>query len=654
MARSAIIPFFIVAPSIGRKMQKILVNLPRHIKVWIELAFDAVALTCAILLTAGKMGVSFASISQWDYLLSMAIAILISLSIFYCIGIYKSLLRFTSTRTILAMLIGNLVAASLFTAQTYFIADQILFSAFTDFFFFATSFTMAGRLFARAYLRLCASSEKEPVLIFGAQDLGRQLLISLQESGEFKPVALIDDAPDLQGTSISGVYVRPTKDLQKIVVEKEIKNIFLAMSEVPRSVQRELSTLLSATPVEIQCVPAASDISSGRAKITDLQDFKIEDLLGRRPIKANQQLLNATTYGKSVLVTGAGGSIGSEISRQVFAQNPKRVVLFDVSEFALYSIEQELLEAKASTDSKTEIVSVLGSVCDKKLLQETFDLHRITTVFHAAAYKHVPILEENVFAAIENNVFGTLRVLETAIDADTEFFTLVSTDKAVRPTNVMGASKRLAELVCQAFAASQNRTKVSMVRFGNVLDSSGSVIPRFRKQIERGGPVTLTHRKITRYFMTIPEASQLVIQSSGMANGGEVFLLDMGKPIKILELAKSMIRLSGYKPVTSWEPQSENAEGVSEIEIVCTGLRPGEKLFEELLIDSNAMQTGHQQIKRAQEQSVSANDLRKILKDLFKFSRERDADGMKAYLVSIPLGYSVPISQDNQKSLMRA
>lgn len=625
-------------------MHRTLLKLPRPIKVSLEIAFDAAMFVLAgISAYSLSLGGVFPALNAIDWR-GIAVAVPLSVLVFYWLGIYRSLLRFTSTKTLTAMLVGIMISTLLFWASAATIGNAISFPIATNYFFFATSFTMCGRFIARAYFRRQSTSNGAPVLIYGAKDLGRQLLASLQQGTEFNPVGLIDTSADLMGTTIGGVGVYHPSNLQEIVTRKNVKVVFIATSDVPRRAQWELTNVLNSTNVKIQQIPAVSDILSGRAKITDFQEVKIEALLGRKPVAADPHLLKATTFGQSVLITGAGGSIGSEISRQVVDQHPKRLVLFEFSEFALYSLEQELLERTLRAGIDVEIVPILGNVCDQLLLEDIFLRYAISTVFHTAAFKHVPILEGNIIAAVHNNVFGTKSAVEAAINTGVQHFTMVSTDKAVRPSNVMGATKRLAELVCQAHANRQSKTTISMVRFGNVLDSSGSVIPRFRDQISKGTAVTITHKEITRYFMTIPEASQLVVQSSGMASGGDVFLLDMGQPIKILDLAKSMIRLSGYTPILSWENDHNSAADGDGIEIVCTGLRPGEKLYEELLIGADALPTAHQRIKRAVEQFLHLSELEIHLKELEHAALSLDVSHILKILKRLPLNYS----KDNQ------
>ena len=498
---------------------------------------------------------------------------------------------------------------------------------------------LGGRFIARSFLRSSNHLNRSNVIVYGAKDLGRELLTAIKQGNELVPIAVIDDDPELCGALIGGVRVYSPQDLQKLVLKNHVSTILVATSEVTRESQKRLSNLLKSNDIQIKQIPAISDILSGRATITQFQSVKIEDLLGRKPVPPIKELMHANTSDRSILVTGAGGSIGSEICKQLIELKPARLILLDHSEYGLYQIESKVLAKVEELDIDTEIVSIIANVCDEKALIEILTKNSVETVFHAAAYKHVPLLETNVYASIMNNVFGTKSLVKASITSGVSSFTMISSDKAVRPTNVMGASKRFAELVCQAYAKAQNSTTISMVRFGNVLGSSGSVIPLFRQQISQGGPLSITHRDMTRYFMTIPEASQLVIQASSMATDGEVFLLDMGPPVLILDLAKSMIRLSGYQPYLAEENNGISDPSSDQIEIKFSKLRPGEKLYEELLIEDTAMSTSHPRIKKAAEHTVEFDALESYLKEMESSIETGNVAETLALLSRLPLNY---------------
>lgn len=459
-----------------------------------------------------------------------------------------------------------------------------------------------------------------PVLIYGAGRAGAQLSALLKMGRQLRPVAFIDDDPTLYRQQINGLNVYRPRDLVKLIDKFHVRDVLLAMPSASRSRRSEILRSLEDLPVHIRTLPDLTEIAEGKLEVSDIQEVDIADLLGREPVAPDPQLLTANISGKCVMVTGAGGSIGSELTRQIIKLKPSRLLLFDISEFALYQIEQEL----CNQPSGVEVIALLGSVVDRVRMTSICQHFSVQTIYHAAAYKHVPMVEKNVGEGIRNNVFGTLHCAQAAIAAKVETFVLISTDKAVRPTNTMGASKRMAELVLQALAGTAD-TRFTMVRFGNVLGSSGSVVPLFREQIAKGGPVTVTDPQIIRYFMTIPEAAELVIQAGAMGQGGDVFVLDMGSAVKIVDLATRMIHLSGFTV-----KNAENPDG--DIEITYTGLRPGEKLFEELLIGENVSQTDHQKIMRAQEGVIAWTDLQLILTDLQHAVSIADYEQIRAIL----------------------
>ena len=430
------------------------------------------------------------------------------------------------------------------------------------------------------------------VLIYGAGSSGRQLAAAMSTSRESNVIGFIDDDRSLSGTRIIGLPVHQSDGLAALVESKRVDDILLALPSVSRQRRNEIIQNLRGLPVSVRTLPGLMDLAHGRVEASDLRELTIEDLLSREPVEPEANAVREKIGGRTVLVTGAGGSIGSELCRQVLAADPARILLLEQNEFALYAIHRNLTEV-----SETEIVPLLGSVTDQVRVSQIMQVWKPDIVFHAAAYKHVPLVEHNPLEGLRNNVIGTCRVAELAVKFGVSDFVLVSTDKAVRPTNIMGATKRLAELILQGLAAEETGTRFSMVRFGNVLGSSGSVVPLFREQIRRGGPVTITHRDITRYFMTIPEAAQLVMQASAMAAGGEVFVLDMGEPVRIADLARNMIELCGLTVRSAADPDGD-------IEIVTIGMRPGEKLYEELLIGNNPRSTTHPRIMMASEHHI--------------------------------------------------
>ena len=463
------------------------------------------------------------------------------------------------------------------------------------------------------------------VLIYGAGHAGVHLAGALTYSSEYVALGFIDDSKELQGNSILGLKVFSIDQISKVINEHKIDEVLLAVPSASRRKRFNIISLLEPFSVKVRMLPAVEDLVGGRVSVDDLHEVKIEDLLGRDSVPANQELLGKNITGKIVLVTGAGGSIGAEICRQVLSLKPKTLILFEISELALYKIEKKL---STNNLNQVDIYPILGSTLNKTRLNSVFSYFKVETVYHAAAYKHVPMVEFNNTEGVDNNIFGTLNCSQAAIDNGVDTFVLISTDKAVRPANTMGATKRIAELILQALSSTQKNTKFTMVRFGNVLDSSGSVIPLFKEQIKDGGPVTVTDKNIFRYFMTISEAVELVIQAGAMGAGGEVFVLDMGEPVSIVSLAKKMIRLSGLVLKDEINPDGD-------IEIEYTGLRPGEKLYEELLIGDNTFSTDNALIMRAREDMVSWEKLKPVLDDLNKVVESCDQEKIRMLLLKL-------------------
>ena len=554
-------------------------------------------------------------------------AVLVAIPVHWAFGLYASIVRYMG----LALIVVGLKSTFFVTAIVMSIGAYagILSAPIrvgVVFWAFSLILVVGGRLATRLFLSR-RNPNREAVIIYGAGRGGAQLVSALIGGDDYLPVAMVDDNIDLHGKRIHGLRVHSPKRLEDLVVRKGATGVLLAMPSASRRRRRQVLQRLSEFPVHVQTMPEIRDIVSGKARLDDIRDVNVEDLLGRSPVPPNLKLMDACIKGKVVMVTGAGGSIGSELCYQILKLAPARLVLFDLSEAALYTIERKTRRLAQRKEIDCEIVALLGSVHHEHRVREVIEAFDVKTVYHAAAYKHVPIVEHNVFEGIHNNVFGTLYTARAAIDGGAESFVLISTDKAVNPSNVMGATKRFAELILQALQTQTDSTVFSMVRFGNVLESSGSVVPLFKEQIKNGGPVTVTHRDIIRYFMTIPEAAQLVIQAGSMATGGDVFVLDMGKPVKILDLAVRMINLMGMTVRDNDRPDGD-------IEIQFIGLRPAEKLFEELLIGSNVSGTGHPRIMRADEDSLSMDVISDLLDELTQASKHLDYDKARRILLT--------------------
>jgi len=569
-------------------------RLPRKYKRLIEVLVDAGLLAMsffiAMLLRLDSWGPVF-ELRTW---LALLVMIPVSLLIFARLGFYRAVVRYMSQKAFQAILMG--VAGS---AVALGIAGHLLGLptplTLPVIYAMLALLTIGGiRVFLRNLYLHSLMRHKTRIVIYGAGAAGSQLVASLRHGCEYAPMGFIDDWRGMHGTFVEGLKVYAPNELPRLIKDDGVKRVLLAMPSASRARRREILEGLQPLAIPVQTVPGMEDVIAGRARLDEIRDVTVDDLLGRDPVPPNQVLLDANVRGKVVLVTGAGGSIGSELCRQALQQGPRQLLLLDICEYALYRIERELLQLAREAGSPVSVKALLGSVQHRHRLEAVMHAFGVQTIYHAAAYKHVPMVEHNAVEGIRNNVFGSLETARAAIACGVETFVLISSDKAVRPTNVMGTTKRLAELVCQALAGQQETTRFCMVRFGNVLGSSGSVVPLFRRQIKDGGPITVTHPDITRYFMTIPEAAQLVIQAGAMGRGGDVFVLDMGEPVKITDLAIQMVRLSGLEVMNPDTPGGD-------IEIVYTGLRPGEKLFEELLIGNDATGTDHPRIMTAKE-----------------------------------------------------
>jgi FlaA1/EpsC-like NDP-sugar epimerase len=558
---------------------------------------------------------------------------LVSVPVFVRLGMYRAVIRYTSLDALWVIFVATFYS-TLLMAALLLITDISGFPRSVPLIYFILSFVLLGgsrltfrNIYAQYY---SAKHAGKRVLIYGAGSSGRQMVTAFQDSSEFKPVCFVDNAKELQGRDLSGLPIYAPEHIERLVEKYRVDMILLAMPSETRKRKKEILRFLAPLPVEVKSLPSLDALVANDISIKDIQDIQIEDLLGRDPVPPQMELIHSCIKGKSVMVTGAGGSIGSELCRQIAANRPRRLVLFERSELALYSIENEL---KSRFGAFVEIIAVLGSVSLKRRVLAVIKAMSVQTIYHAAAYKHVPLVEYNPIEGIRNNVFGTLRTAEAAIEGNVETFVLISTDKAVRPTNVMGASKRMAELVLQALSTRSGKTRFTMVRFGNVLGSSGSVVPHFREQINKGGPVTVTHPDIIRYFMTIPEAVQLVIQAGAMGKGGDVFVLNMGEPVRIVDLARNMIHLCGLTV-----RDAENPDGDIAIEYI--GLRPGEKLFEELLLGEKVVGTGHPMIMRAEEDRIPWGKLSFILEELDQASSDYDHQKVRRTLIETVDGYT--------------
>ncbi|HAT41360.1 MAG TPA: nucleoside-diphosphate sugar epimerase [Rheinheimera sp.] len=612
-------------------LDKIL-SLPRVVKKTVLVTSDVV-----VLLIAAGLAAYLTQPDPWEVLQQIMPLVLFSLPgtlyVFTKLGLYRAVIRFIDEHALGAVLAGvasnTAIMLLLFTiAQIAHLDKLVLVHALIALIGCGSS-RMAARMLL--FPRHTAQKRKEPVLIYGAGSSGRQLAQALLNGEQYQPVAFVDDDPTLQKSTILGMPVGLPSQISLLVKTKNIRRILLAIPSASRIRRRQLLDSLENIPIPVQTVPGMMDIVDGHFHVDSLEDVKIEDLLGRDPVEPDWSLLQANIFNKVVMVTGAGGSIGSELCRQIVSNRPSKLILFELSEFALYSIHRELLALCQKHKLDCAIVPVIGNVQSQTRLLATMQRFHVDTVYHAAAYKHVPMVEFNVLEGVRNNVFGTWRCAEAAIQAGVSTFVLISTDKAVRPTNLMGASKRLAELVLQGLAKRQTVTRFCMVRFGNVLGSSGSVVPLFREQIRQGGPVTVTHPDIYRYFMTIPEAAQLVIQAGAMGQGGDVFVLDMGEPVRIVDLARRMIHLMGLEVVDERHPDGD-------IEIKFTGLRPGEKLFEELLIGDDVKTTQHARICAANETALDWHDMKALLRQLEHHCELLAVEQVVALIKDAPIG----------------
>ncbi len=618
-----------------KKFVKSILALPRWAKRTIVLIFDAFLCVLTVWLAFYLRLGEFFSLSQ-NMLLVMVTSIGFALPIFISAGLYRAIFRYSGWPALLAVAraisIYGLVYVFVFTAigiqgipRTIGIIQPILLLLFVG-----GSRALARIWLGDEYQNILKHASRPKVLVYGAGYAGRQLVTAMANSPEMQVVGFLDDDERLHGHVLNGQTIFNPLDLANLVSTLNIRNVLLAMPRISRKRRNEILTQIRMAHVAVRTLPSVTDLAQGKVSISDLRDLDIDDLLGREPVMPNHILLAMNIRNKVIMVTGAGGSIGGELCRQILSVDPSKLLLIEQSEFSLYTIQQQLQEKIKGRD--TALVPLLASVQDIERMREIMTTWRPDAVYHAAAYKHVPLVEHNPAEGIKNNVLGTLNIAQLALENSVSDFVMISTDKAVRPTNIMGASKRLAEIILQALAAISPTTKFCMVRFGNVLGSSGSVVPKFRQQIRDGGPITLTHPEITRFFMTISEAAQLVIQAGAMAKGGDIFVLDMGQPVKILDLARRMVELSGLTIKDELNPNGD-------IEIEISGLRPAEKLYEELLIGDNPESTIHPRIMKAYEKFTLWEDLQDQIKTLELALRVNDIGAIRSIMKRLVAEY---------------
>ncbi len=544
------------------------------------------------------------------------------------LGVYKSIIRFMGFKDMLKLLSAVFL---LFIITTFIVFNESFLGDFLNSLSLATwimgwlfsiILITASRILAHVYFTEVIIESR--VVIYGAGSAGIQLASALKVSQEMHPIAFIDQDKTLHNSYVGGLKILPPSSLQKLIRKNKVDEVLIAIPSASKSVLRNLLREIEQFSIKVRILPGLAELAQGKVLVSELKEVDVSDLLGRVEVNPNHELLNKNIKDKVVLITGAGGSIGSEIARQVAQIQPNKIILLDSNEYSLYSISKEI----ELNFSEIDKYSILGNVTNSKKIDDICNFFNVNTIYHAAAYKHVPLVEENPFEAIQNNIIGTKVCAETAIKNGVETFVLISTDKAVRPTNIMGASKRFAELILQSLSTDNGKkvdTKMTMVRFGNVIGSSGSAIPLFQQQIKDGGPITVTHPKVLRYFMSIPEAAELVIQAGAMGTGGDLFVLDMGEPVKVLDIAKRLIGLSGLEL-----KDEDNPEG--EIEIIFTGLRPGEKLYEELLIGDNVNKTEHKKILRAKEDYLKSEELNYYLGQIKDVEKDNDVEGLRKVL----------------------
>ena len=611
-----------------------LLALPRNIKKVIFVIHDAVVIFVAFWFAQNlkaSYSQEWAEPANW---LAFAATAVLTILLFTRLGLYRAVTRYVSTKVLTTAVLGSAISGVLFFLSVLLFEQRLRLALPVAYFLMLVVLISGSRIILRTMLTNRHRKQMIPVIIYGAGQSGRQLLEAIKQVSEYNAVAFVDDNTAIQRMVIYDLPVHKPSEIGNLINRYGVEKILLAIPSASTKVRKNIIHQLEAYPCEVLTIPGMKDLVDGKISASSLKKVSVVDLLGRDPVAPRPELMAADISGKVVMVTGAGGSIGSELCRQIIRSRPAKLILFELSEFSLYSIDKELRNVQTASGTAIEVLPILGSVQHRKRLFTIMQAFGVQTVYHAAAYKHVPMVEFNTIEGVRNNIYGTMFCAQAAIDARVETFVLISTDKAVRPTNTMGASKRMAELVLQALAAEPGQhTRFCMVRFGNVLGSSGSVVPVFEQQIAAGGPVTLTHTDITRYFMTIPEAAQLVIQAGAMGKGGDVFVLDMGDSVKIIDLAKQMIRLSGLEVKDAAHPEGD-------IEIQVTGLRPGEKLYEELLIGDEVQKTTHPRIMTASEVMLPWNVLSDIITRMDEACRQSDQSALRRLLLEAPTGFA--------------
>ena len=620
--------------------KKILISTSRFNKKLLVLLTDFFCICVASLFALVISDVNFGSIHLEQFIRLLWLP-LFCVTSFWFLGVYSSVVRYIDFSVVI------IIARAICVVFLVNLLIKFLYGTFLNFYNFSYSepvisligwlvglvtfsfLIIISRLIASLYLSETDSEQK--VVIYGAGSAGIQLARALRVSKEIQPIAFIDNNTSLHGTYLGGIKVLHPKKLERLASRGKVDEVLIAMPSVSRSALRSLLKEIEAYSVRVRILPGLAELAQGKVLVSELKAVDTVDLLGRSEVEADPDLLNKNINNKVVLITGAGGSIGSEIARQAIKGQPNQLIILDSNEYALYLLKMEI----ESTNYDVNLHSIIANVTNEKRIKEVCKAFKVDTIYHSAAYKHVPLVEENPFEGVSNNIFGTISCLQAAVDTEVETFVLVSTDKAVRPTNIMGATKRFAEMILQSYSANsamRKETRMTMVRFGNVLGSSGSAIPLFQEQIRQGGPVTVTDPEVTRYFMSIPEAAELVIQAGAMGEGGDVFVLDMGEPVKIVNLAKRLITLSGLEHLDEKNPDGD-------IEIIFTGLRSGEKLYEELLIGENVSETDHKQILRAQESFLTIEEIELYIEKLKEVKNQNNVVALKQIFQEVIDGY---------------
>ena len=595
----------------------------------LQILFDALIIIVALTVAMFLRIENFDFLQEHEFFVCYASLLFPTIFLFARMGLYRAFLRYLSTEIAVPVALGSGFSALVLLVTSLTLVSFIPWTVSLIHAALMFILLCGSRFIIRTLFHVGGSRKRKNVVVYGAGEAGAQILQSLRTSLDYRVRMVIDDNPKIVGQKIFGLRIMSFAEAAKRFENYEIDMVLLSMPSMGLAARQKIFARVNEHSLEVKTIPPVASLIDGSANITEFKDVAIEDLLGRESVAAMPNLLGKNIRDKTVLVTGAGGSIGSELCRQIIQLQPQKLLLLDVSELAIYTISEEF--KKQAAERGVELVPLIGSVQDRPFIAAAMRSNRINTVYHAAAYKHVPLMEQNIIQAVKNNTIGTMVLAEEAVRAEVASFTLISTDKAVNPTNIMGASKRLAERVCQMTGFEQTKTRFSAVRFGNVLGSSGSVVPLFKQQISAGGPITLTHPDVTRYFMTIAEAAQLVIQASSLAKGNEVFVLDMGRPVKIKDLAFKMVQLSGLTPYLEEEGKPAEIEG--DIALRITGLRPGEKMYEELTFENNLIGTGHPRIMMVSETTITAKEMRKVADELDALISTEDQAGLVRKLI---------------------